>query len=65
MSGYAMARFLRQEHIQYKDLKSFLLSNAAAVKDHAVEMARKQGRPYLYVASSGTRKEERAREIAA
>lgn len=65
MSGYAMAQFLRQEHIQYKDLKSFLLSNTAAVKDHAVDMARKQGRPYLYVASSGTRKEERAREIAA
>lgn len=33
MSGYAMAQFLCQEHIQYKDLKAFLVSNAAMLKD--------------------------------
>ena len=64
MSGYSMAQFLCQEKILYKDLKSFLLSNAAVLKDHAVDMARKAERPYTYLASSGVRKEERARAIA-
>ena len=65
MSGYSMAQFLCQEKILYKDLKSFLLTNAAVLKEHAVEMARKEGRPYIYLASSGVRKEQRAREMAA
>jgi hypothetical protein len=42
MSGYAMAQFLSHEQIRYKDLKSFLISNAAVLKDHAVAMARKE-----------------------
>lgn len=64
MSGYSMAQFLCQEKILYKDLKSFLLSNAAVLKDHAIDMARQAERPYNYLASSGVRKEERARAIA-
>lgn len=65
MSGYAMAQFLCQQQILCKDLKSFLISNAAALKDHAVAMARTAARPYIYLASSGVRKEERARAMAA
>lgn len=64
MSGYSMAQFLCQHEILYKDLKSFLLTHAGVLKDHAVEMARKAGRPYEYLASSGVRKEQRAREMA-
>jgi hypothetical protein len=65
MSGYAMAQFLCLEKILYNDLKSFLISNAAALKDHAVAMARNAERPYVYLASSGVRKEQRARAMAA
>ena len=65
MSGYAMAQFLCQQQILYKDLKSFLIWNAAALKDHAVGMAGTAARPYIYLASSGVRKEQRARAMAA
>jgi hypothetical protein len=65
MSGYAMAQFLCQQQILYNDLKSFLISNAAALKEHAVDLARTAARPYSYLASSGVRKEQRASAIAA
>ncbi len=65
MSGYAMAQVICQQQILYIDLKSFLISNAAALKDHAVDMARTAARPYIYLASSGVRKEQRARAVAA
>jgi hypothetical protein len=64
MSGYAMAQFLCQQEILYKDLKFFLILNAAALKDLAVAMARTAARPYIYLASSGARKEQRARAMA-
>jgi len=64
MSGAAMAQFLNQEGIKFRNLKSFLTDHAAVLKAHAQAMAEKAGRPYIYLAGAGTRKEQRAREIA-
>ena len=64
MSGGAMAQFLSQEGIKFRDLKSFLTDHAATLKAHARAMAEREERPYIYLASAGSRKEQRAREIA-
>ena len=64
MSGGAMARFLNQEGIKFRDLKTFLTEHAATLKAHAQAMAEREGRPYIYLASAGSRKEQRAREIS-
>ncbi len=64
MSGAAMAQFLNQEHIKFRDLKGFLTEHAVALQDHAKAMAETFGRPYVYLADSGTRKEHQARALA-
>ncbi len=64
MSGASMAQFLNQEGIKFRNLKTFLIEHAAILKAHAQSMAESEGRPYLYLASAGSRKEQRAREIA-
>lgn len=63
MSGWAMAQFLNSLHLNGSTLKAFLLENAERVKDHAVEMAKKQGRPFEYLVTN-IRKEEKARQLA-
>jgi hypothetical protein len=64
MSGAAMAQFLNQEGIKFRNLKTFLTDHAAVLKAHAQAMAEESGRPYIYLAAAGTRKEQRAQEIA-
>ena len=64
MSGAAMAQFLNQEGIKFRDLKSCLLEHAATLKAHAQSIAEQAGRPFLYLAATGSRKEQRAREMA-
>lgn len=64
MSGAAMAQFLNQAGIKFRDLKDFLTEHAATLKAHAQAVAEREGRPYIYLASAGSRKEQRAREIA-
>jgi hypothetical protein len=64
MSGAAMAQFLNQAGIKFRNLKDFLTEHAATLKAHAQAMAEREGRPYIYLASAGSRKEQRAREIA-
>ena len=64
MSGAAMAQFLSSEDIQFRHLKTFLTEHAATLKAHAQTMAAEAGRPYLSLAAAGSRKEQRAREIA-
>ena len=64
MSGAAMYDFLNQKQIPLSRLKAFLTEHAAKVKNHATAMAEKYQRPYIYLTASGSRKEERAREIA-
>ena len=63
MSGWAMAQFLDRLNQNFSSLKPFLLQNSERVKNHAMAMAKKQGRPFQYLASN-IRKDETARELA-
>src|SRR5439155_11192129 len=63
MSGWAMAQFLDRLNQNFSSLKPFLLENSERVKNHAIAIAKKQGRPFQYLASN-IRKEETARELA-
>ena len=56
MSGAAMADFLQAKGIDRWGLKTFLLTQAACLKKHAMEMAAAAGRPYQYLGER-TRKE--------
>jgi len=58
MSGAAMADFLQAKGIDRWGLKTFLLTQAACLKKHAMEMAAAAGRPYQYLGER-TRKEDR------
>src|SRR5260370_14915950 len=63
MSGGAMAEFLQAKGVDRWGLKTFLLTQAARLKKHAMEMAAAAGRPYQYLGER-TRKEDLARQIA-
>ena len=63
MSGWSMAQLLKGLDVNSSSLKPFLLENAERVKQHAIAMARKGGRPFQYLAS-GLRKEDAARKLA-
>ena len=56
MSGGAMVLYLNQEHIKFRDLKTFLTTHAFRLKHHAEAMAERFERPLIYLPSSGTRK---------
>jgi hypothetical protein len=58
-----MAGFLDRLHQDFSSLKPFLLENSERVKNHAIAMAQKHGRPFRYLASN-IKKEEAARELA-
>ena len=59
----SMERFLNRQGILFKDFKRFVSLCSDTVKDHAIEVARKAGRPFEYL-NTPVRKEERARMIA-
>ena len=63
MSGWQMAQFFNNSNIRYRQLKPFLLEHAARVKQHGVDLAQKEGRPFQYLQEK-VRKEELARQIA-
>ncbi len=63
MSRWSMAQFLNGQDIGCSSLKPFLLENAERVKDHAIALAKKRGRPFQYLSSS-IRKEDTARRLA-
>lgn len=63
MSGWSMAQFLNGLDLNFSSLKPFLLDHAQQLKDHAITMANKQGRPYQYL-SGNIRKEDAARKLA-
>jgi hypothetical protein len=63
MSGWQMAQFFNSSNIRYRELKPFLLEHAARVKQHGVDLAEKEGRPFQYLQEK-VRKEELARQIA-
>ena len=60
---HAMEQFLTQRHVLMKDLKAFVLQQAARLKAHAAAAAEHAGRPYDL--ASLVRKDQRARAIAA
>ena len=62
MSGWQMAQFFNSSNIRYRELKPFLLEHAARVKQHGVDLAQKEGRPFQYLQEK-VRKEELARQI--
>jgi hypothetical protein len=63
MSGYAMAEFLKLKQVQRRTLKSFLLTQADRVKQHALSIAAEAQRPHQYL-TGPTHKEDLARQIA-
>src|SRR3989441_6805144 len=63
MSGWQMAQFFNNSNIRYRELKPFLLEHAARVKQHGVDLAQKERRPFQYLQEK-VRKEELARQIA-
>jgi len=63
MTGWQMARFFNNSDIRYRELKPFLLEQAARLKQHGVDLAGKQGRPFQYLQEK-VRKEDLARQIA-
>ncbi len=62
-SGYAMASFLEARKVHRRDVKRFVLTQAYRLKDHARQMAAREGRPYQYFGER-TRKEDLARQLA-
>jgi hypothetical protein len=63
-SGYAMARFLETRGVYRRDVKRFVLTQAYRLKDHARQLAAREGRPDQYFGER-TRKEDLARQWAA
>jgi len=59
----SMAMFLYRRGLLLKDFKGFVTRCSAEVKQHAVKLAERTKRPFIYLTSS-PRKEDRAREIA-
>lgn len=63
MSGWAMAQFLGRLNQGFTSLKPFLLENSERVKNHALAMAKKEGRPFQYLAAN-IKKDKAALELA-
>ena len=62
-NGCAMAYFLNQNQIKFRNLKEFLTNSANRINKHAKAMADKFGRPIQYL-TVPTRKEDLARKMA-
>ena len=62
-NGWAMAYFLYQNHIMFRNLKDFLTDSADRINKHAKAMADKLRRPKQYLAVP-TRKEDIAPKMA-
>ena len=57
--------FLYSQHVLMKDFGSYVLGLSEQVVEHAKELARQAGRPYVYLPSSKDSKEELALQIVA
>jgi len=56
--------FMRLRGVLIKDFKSFVCDQSERIKQHAVKIAERRGRPYEYLRSGKIRKEDKARSIA-
>ena len=61
--GREMTQFLKRQGVRPDGLKDFLVGQAERLRQHARQLAQRQGRPFLYFAER-VRKDEMAREIA-
>lgn len=52
---WTMGEFMNQTHLEYKDLKSFLLDAAEKVKDRARAIANKYHRPIIFLRSAANK----------
>src|SRR5215831_1437690 len=62
-SGWAMASFLETRQVYRRDVKRFVLTQAYRLKDHARQLAAREGRPYPYFGER-VKKEDLARQMA-
>lgn len=60
---YGMNKFLSYHHILLKDFGSFVEKQSSHLKENAKVYALRHGRPYLYLQSSSTSKEQIAKDI--
>lgn len=60
-----VAAFLNGQGVLLKQFEGFAKSMTRLIRDAAIESTEKAGRPYLYLESSRTRKEEVARKLLA
>lgn len=63
-TGQGMAAFLLRRHLQFRNLKSFLVEHSDKLRSHAERMAADAGRPFEYLEKK-IPMERRARQIAA
>jgi hypothetical protein len=56
--------FLSSQRVLIKDFGPYVERLSSHLKEHAQEFAKKHGRPYIYLPSSGVSKEDLARDIA-
>ena len=63
MSGWQMAQFFNNSNIRFRELKAFLVENAQRVRQHAIDVAKQEGRPFQYLQEK-IKKEELAKQIA-
>lgn len=63
MSGWAMASFLQDKDLRFRQVKDFLVDSATQVVAHAKAMAAQAGRPYQYLGGK-IRMEDSARRMA-
>ncbi len=59
----AMEGFMNRQGVLFKAFKRFASTCSEGIKEHAMDVARKAQRPFIYL-NSPVRKEEQAREIA-
>jgi hypothetical protein len=62
--GEGLDRFLGAVGVRYKDFATFAQGLSERLKSHAESLAKKQGRPFLYLYSSSQSKEQAAQAIA-
>lgn len=59
-----LEKFLGLQGLLIKDFKTFAPEQSERIKQHAVKLAERRGRPFEYLSGGRIRKEDRARSIA-
>lgn len=59
-----LAKFMSSRGVRLKEFACFWKRHSEALKDHAMEMAKREGRPYEYLRRKMPKKDEYARKMA-